>query len=82
MPDTKPLLPALPCGLYESLMTEVLQEKIRSSGAYLTEETAPDPAGIPRLLRVYLGELIEKAEKVAADKYAHLEKLASLPDAE
>ena len=27
-------------------------------------------------------KLIEKAEKVAADKYAHLEKLASLPDAE
>ena len=26
--------------------------------------------------------LFEKAEKVAADKYAHLEKLASLPDAE
>ncbi len=27
-------------------------------------------------------KLFEKAEKVAADKYAHLEKLASLPDAE
>lgn len=71
MPDTKPLLPALPCGLYESLMTEVLQEKIRSSGAYLTEETAPDPAGIPRLLRVYLGELIEKALQAAADDAAN-----------
>lgn len=71
MLDTKPLLPALPCGLYESLMTEVLQEKIRSSGAYLTEETAPDPAGIPRLLRVYLGELIEKALQAAADDAAN-----------
>ena len=27
-------------------------------------------------------KLFEKAEKVAADKYAHLEKLASIPDAE
>ena len=71
MLDTKPLLPALPCGLYESLMTEVLQEKIRSSGAYLTEEIAPDPVGIPRLLRVYLGELIEKALQAAADDAAN-----------
>ena len=78
MLDTKPLLPALPCGLYESLMTEVLQEKIRSSGAYLTEEIAPDPVGIPRLLRVYLGELIEKALQAAAEREERLVSAAQM----
>lgn len=37
---------------------------------------------LTRLFPERAEKLFEKAEKVAADKYAHLEKLASLPDAE